>query len=74
MILIGDIGQLMDISKFFTWQNLTLFSQIFLSFHSYINETVIWDEVNGILLDDFKTIRHPWKLQQLQSMMTCKNC
>ena len=64
----------MGISEFFTYQNLRLFSQNILSFHSYINETVSWDEVNGILLDDFKTIRHPWKLQQLQSMMTCKDC
>ena len=32
------------------------------------------DESYGILMNDFKTVRHEWKMVQLREIMECKDC
>jgi len=32
------------------------------------------NEGYGILMEDFKTVRHPWKMEQLREMMICNDC
>lgn len=58
----GDIGASMVTSK----SIFSAFSHFFSTFTRYAYN---YNYTTGLLMDDFSTIRHEWKLAQLQDLM-----
>ena len=71
MIWIGLFGPLMAISKFGHFCGYSKTNEYF-EFR-YLNGQN-QNEGYGILMSDFKTVRHEWKMEQLREMMICKDC